>query len=273
MATLIGIIGCGNMGTALIGGIQGNSVLQKKYRLMASDVDPFKRKKIASKYHIPVTEDNRQLAEKSDILLLAVKPQEIREVLVRMADLIEKSKFIISIAAGMTTEVIEKNLNSKVRVVRVMPNTPALVGEGISAIAGGRFAKRGDIHRTLEIFKAVGEVVQLKEKDLDVVTALSGCGPAYFAYWIGALVEQGIAEGLDPKVALKLAEQTAKGTTILLQKTQLSPEELITRVASKGGTTEVALKIFEQEKLGETIKQAVRAAVARSRELSSFSVR
>lgn len=268
MATFIGIIGCGNMGTALIGGIQGNSALQKKYRLMASDVDPFKRKKIASKYHIPVTEDNRQLAEKSDILILAVKPQEIREVLVGMADQIDKSKFIISIAAGITTEVIERILSSKVRVVRVMPNTPALVGEGISVIAGGRFAKRGDIQRTLEIFKAVGEVVQLKEKNLDAVTALSGSGPAYFAYWIGALVEQGIAEGLDPKVALKLAEQTAKGTAVLLQKTQLSPEELIARVASKGGTTEAALRVFEQEQVKEKIKRAVHAAVERSRELN-----
>jgi len=258
------------MGTAVIGGIQGNSTLQKKYRLMASDVDPFKRKKIASKYHIPVTEDNRQLAEKSDILLLAVKPQEIHQVLTEMADKIGKSKLIISIAAGMTTEVIEKTLNSKVRVVRVMPNTPALIGEGISAIAGGRFAKRGDIQRTLEIFKAVGEVVQLKEKDLDAVTALSGSGPAYFAYWIGALVEQGIAEGLDLKIALKLALATAKGTAMLLQKTQLSPEELITRVASKGGTTEAALKVFEQEQLKEKIKRAVHAAVERSRELSQM---
>jgi pyrroline-5-carboxylate reductase len=267
MATLIGIIGCGNMGMALIGGIQGDSALQKKYRLMASDVDPFKRKKVASKYPISVTDDNHSLAEKSDILLLAVKPQEICQVLTEMADKIGKSKLIISIAAGITTEVIEKNLNSKIRVVRVMPNTPALVGEGISAIAGGRFAKRGDIHRTLEIFKAVGEVVQLKEKDLDAVTALSGCGPAYFAYWIGALVEQGIAEGLDPKVALKLAEQTAKGTAVLLRKTQLSLEELIARVASKGGTTEAALKVFDQENLKEKIKRAVHAAAERSREL------
>ncbi len=270
MATLIGIIGCGNMGSALIEGIQRQAALRKKYRLMVSDVDFFKRKKITSKYPIPVTEDNRQLAKESDILLLAVKPQEIRQVLVGIADQIDKSKFIISIAAGITTEVIEKILSSRVRVVRVMPNTPALVGEGISVIAGGRFAKRGDIHRTLEIFEAVGEVVQLKEKNLDAVTALSGSGPAYFAYWVGALVEQGIAEGLDPKVALKLAEQTAKGTAVLLQKTQLSPEELIARVASKGGTTEAALKVFEQEQVKEKIKRAIHAAAERSRELNKL---
>ncbi len=268
MATLIGIIGCGNMGSALIEGIQKQAALRKKYHLMGSETDPNKRRDIQSKYRISVTQENQKLAQESEVILLAVKPQEIREVLKGITGQVGETKLILSIAAGIPTRLIEETLGGSPKVVRIMPNTPALVSEGISAIAPGRFAQKSDVKIAKEILSSVSEVVELEEKYLDAVTALSGSGPAYFAYWIKALVEQGIDEGLDPKVALRLAEQTAKGTAVLLQKTKLSPEELITRVASKGGTTEAALKVFEQNQVGETIKRAVKAATERSRELS-----
>lgn len=270
MATLIGIIGCGNMGSALIEGIQRQAALRKKYHLMGSETNADRRRDIQSKYRISVTQDNQKLAQESEIILLAVKPQEIREVLKGIAGQIRETKLILSIAAGIPTRLIEETLGGSPKVVRIMPNTPALVSEGISTIAPGRFAQKSDVKTAKEILSAVSEVIELEEKHLDAVTALSGSGPAYFAYWISALVEGAVAEGLSKEVALKLAEQTARGTAVLLQKTKLAPEELVTRVASKGGTTEAALKVFEQEQLAEIIKRAVKAAAERSRELSQM---
>ena len=272
MAIVIGIIGCGNMGTALIEGIQRSNLLRKKYRIIACEVDALKRKKVSSHYHITVTGDSQELTQKGEVILLAVKPQEMKDLLREIAPQIRATTLILSIAAGIPTQLIQAEIGRRVRVVRIMPNTPALVGEGVSAIAGGRFAKSADLRIAKEILGGVGTVIELQEKDLDAVTALSGSGPAYFAYWIQALVDGAVREGLPQEVALKLAEQTARGTAILLQKTALSPEELIGRVASKGGTTEAALQVFEQEEIKERIKRAVKAATARSRELSGFSV-
>ena len=241
---MIGIIGAGNMGMAIASAIKG--------KIFLSD----KNKRIS---------DNVTVAKRSDIIILAVKPQDIGEVLRDIKPYI-KGKLIISIAAGVTTSSIEKALG-KARVIRVMPNMPAMVGKGISAVTSGRFAKSKDLKIAFGIFSKVGEVVEVKEKMMDVVTAVSGSGPAYYFLFTHLLAKAGEASGLEKGLAVKLAKATFIGAAETACRKDLSMEEFVKKVASKGGTTEAALKIFKSRKLESIIKQAVKAAAQRSLKL------
>jgi len=242
---MISIIGAGNMGRAIASGI--------KARVFFSD----KLKGIS---------DNITAAKRSNIVILAVKPQDMAEVLKEIAPYV-KNKLIISIAAGVSTLSIEKALG-KVRVVRVMPNMPAMVGKGISAITRGRFAGPGDLKITSGIFAGLGEVVQVKEKMMDAVTAVSGSGPAYYFLFTHLLAASGEAQGLEKGLALKLARAAFVGAAEVASRNKnISMEEFVKKVASKGGTTEAALKVFKEKKLGLVIKEAVRSAAHRSKQL------
>lgn len=262
----IGVIGCGNMGEVLIKGILSAGISSSK-NLYATDISQDKLKRIKRAYKVNICKDAKELVRHAQFILLAVKPQQMRELLLNIQGEC-KDKLFISIAAGIKTAYIEKLLGERPRVIRVMPNTPLLVGEGMSCIAKGRYAKGEDLKIARRIFGALGDIIVVKERMLDAVTAVSGSGPAYFFYFIEALLDAGYSCGLDDKATRRLVYQTAKGALKLLLTSNKTPAELRAAVTSKGGTTEAALKILEEGKFKEMMKRAVMKAKARSEELS-----
>lgn len=263
----IGIIGCGNMGEALLSRL--SNVVEKSVSLMVSELDAARRSAIREKYKIIVEIDNNALVKYSDIIILAVKPQDLEAVLRQEVCCgVTDSKVLISIAAGVTTRHIESVVGKDVPVIRAMPNMPARIGEAVTAISAGTSASTADMKLAGEIFATIGDVVVVDEKLMDAVTAVSGSGPAYFFYFIEALAAAGERLGLDSKTALELAIKTATGSSKLLDTIKERPEELRKKVTSKGGTTEAALKVFEEKKLKKTVEDAVAAAAKRAAELS-----
>jgi pyrroline-5-carboxylate reductase len=219
---------------------------------------------------LKVSQDNEKAVKGADIIILAVKPQNMAITLKEISLAIDKSKIVISIAAGITTKFIEGSLTKGVRVVRVMPNTPALVGEGAAAVAKGSCAKADDVKLTRAIFDAVGISVEIEEKLMDAVTGLSGSGPAYCFLIIEALIDAGEQMGLPRDLAAKLAMQTMLGAARLCLKSDKQPAQLREMVTSPGGTTVAGLKALEEGKIRTTIISAVEAATKRSKELASI---
>jgi len=261
----VGFIGAGRMGSALIGSFLDAGAL-KAQDIVVSDKDESKLRALAN-LGVATTSDNREVAKKAEIIFLAVKPGEVSNVLDEIKDLVGE-KLIVSMAAGIPTKLIEGKLGSKVRVVRVMPNMPCAVGDGVAVYCLGKNADKGDGEVVKEFFDAVGIVVELKERYLDVVTGLSGSGPAYFYLIIKALTDAGVKEGLPKDVAEKLAAQTAKGAGAMVLKSGKTPDELIDMVRSPGGTTAEGLKVMEERKVVEAMIEAVKAATKKARELA-----
>jgi pyrroline-5-carboxylate reductase len=262
----IGIIGLGNMGGAILNGLISSGAVGKA-AVVGFDKELSIRAGASNKYSILISRSVSELVTRCDVIIIAVKPQNIDEVLKEIS-FYGKDSLHISIAAGVTTQRIEETLGGKSRVVRAMPNTPALVGEGISALCKGRYASRSDLKTAGEIFSSVGEAVELDEKYFDVVTALSGSGPAYFFYLKEALIDAAVSLGMDRKTAKRLVFKTALGSARLLIESGCEPGLLRQRVTSKGGTTERAIAVLEKANIKEAVARAVRAAFKRSRELS-----
>lgn len=216
--------------------------------------------------HIGTAVDNAGLAMRSKIIILAVKPRDIAAVLKQIKPY-SGNKLIVSIAAGIKTSTVEKVLG-RVRVVRVMPNMPAQTGKGISAISAGRFACKKDLVAARNIFLKLGEVVEVKESLMDAVTAVSGSGPAYYFLFTDLLEKAGVKAGLSKELARKLAMATFIGAAESARLSDISIRDFVKKVASKGGTTEAALKVFKGKKLGHIIEQAVKSAKKRSCDLN-----
>ncbi len=260
----IGFLGAGNMAEALVrglisGGFPAGSII-------ASDVSEARRKFFADDLHVAATNDNRDVVAKSDIVVFAVKPQNMPE-LVAILSGVGPGKLFISICAGISTSFIEKGLGGTPHVVRAMPNTPMLVGAGAAAIAKGANANDADVTVARAIFESAAKVTVVTESMMDAVTAVSGSGPAYFLYLVEALAEAGVVLGLRKAAALELARQTAFGTGKLLAESPDSPEELRRKVTSPGGTTFAAISKLEAAGLKAIVTEAVKAAAARSKEL------
>ncbi|NQT90117.1 MAG: pyrroline-5-carboxylate reductase [Candidatus Omnitrophica bacterium] len=265
MNKTIAFIGCGNMGEALLRGLIGKGLFRKS-SIMASELSSSRRRYIKKTYRIKLTSSNKEAAAKSDIVILAVKPQNMQAVLKELEPVVKK-KLIISIAAGITTDFIKDKTGAK-RILRVMPNAPALIGCGITAISSARGVSRSDVGAADKIFSCVGEVVHLKESQMDAVTAVSGSGPAYFYLLMEAMMEAALACGLDKRTAEKLVLETAFGSALLQYNCSIHPSKLRKRVTSKGGTTEAALKVFEKRGFAGMVKAVVKAAAKRAKELS-----
>ena len=267
IAKKIGIIGCGNMGEAILSRL--STVMEKSTSLMVSEMDAARRDYIQSKYKIIVEIDNNYVVKYSDIVIVAVKPKDFQKLLKEeLCCSLSKDKLLISIAAGITTGHIESFVGEEMPVIRVMPNMPAVVGEAISSISAGKYADRKDVELAKEIFSLIGDVVEVDEALVDAVTAVSGSGPAYFFYFIEALVDAAVQLGLDKKTAAKLVLKTALGSSKLLEAVKEEPSALRAKVTSKGGTTEAAVKVFESKNLKDIVKEAVKEAYNRSKELS-----
>jgi pyrroline-5-carboxylate reductase len=263
----IGIIGCGNMGEALLSRL--SKVMEKSVSIMVSELDAARRAAILEKHKIIVEIDNNYLVKYSDVIILAVKPQDLENVLRQEVCCgISEKKLLMSVAAGITTKYIESVVGDNVPVIRAMPNMPAVVGEAVTAICPGSAAVKRDVELARQIFSTIGDVVEVEESQMDAVTAVSGSGPAYFFYLIEALAEAAVKLGLDEKTAEELAVRTAIGSSKLLDELKEHPAILRRKVTSKGGTTEAALKVFDDKKLKNIIEEATAAACARAKELS-----
>ncbi|MCG3150409.1 MAG: Pyrroline-5-carboxylate reductase [Verrucomicrobiae bacterium] len=262
----LAFIGAGNMAEALIRGLLVNKVLPGQ-QIIATDVRADRLEFLAKSYSIRTSQDNAAASREADIIILAVKPQHMSLALASLA--IQPTALIISIAAGITTARIEKELAGTARVIRVMPNTPALVGAGAAALALGARATPADLEIAEGILNAVGTTVRVEEKLLDAVTALSGSGPAYVFLVAEALIKAGIEQGLPADIARKLAIHTIFGAAVLLAESTDEPAELRRKVTSPGGTTAAALKVFEDRHLTAIFAAALDAAARRSRELSA----
>jgi len=264
----IGVIGGGKMGGVLVSGIISRELIPAGH-VTASDVVKEQRENLKKTYGINVTDDNNKLVKSADIIILAVKPQSMSEVLEGISGSFNQNKLVISIAAGISTKFIEGYLKKGIRVVRVMPNTPALIGEGAAALARGTNATDKDLDIARHIFESVGITVSVKEDLMDAVTGLSGSGPAYGFLIIEALTDAGVNLGLNRDIALKLSAQTIMGAAKLCLMGNKHPAELKDMVTSPGGTTIAGLKVLEEGKIRATLMSAVEAAALRSRELGS----
>jgi len=272
----LGFIGAGNMAEALAHGLLAKKVFSPA-DLIASDVAPARRRRLAHLLKIETTADNLAVADQARAVVFAVKPQTIDAVLDEIASGLRAKgrsgraggeKLFISIAAGVPISRLEAHLGGTARVIRVMPNAPAMVGQGMAALVGGSRASRADEAFALKIFRAVGEALMLREESLlDAVTALSGSGPAYVYLFVNAMAEAAAREGLPVKLALEIALQTVRGAEQTMRQSKLAPSELIRIVASPGGTTEAALRKFVEAGFSGIVGAAIAAAAARSREL------
>jgi pyrroline-5-carboxylate reductase len=261
----IGFIGVGNMGCALVNGLLRTKKVAGR-NLILSDVAGEKLASFA-RLGAVVTLENKTVARDADILILAVKPQQMTSVFAEIVKELNKKTLIISIAAGVTTATIEKGLG-RVAVVRSMPNMPALIGSGITAVAKGSRATDADIRTAREIFGAAGEVIIVEEKMMDAVTALSGSGPAYLCYFYECMIDAGLNLGFTMEKARELSHATILGTVRFLDQMKEVPEHLRRKVTSPGGTTEAAVTFLQENGFMNTFVSAVMKAKERAEELS-----
>ena len=259
-------IGAGNMAEALVKGMTASGVCGAD-RIFVTDVRPERLAFFEKEFQVKGFADNAVAVKNADIVVLAVKPQLLGEVLAGLKASLGKS-LLVSIAAGISTAWIESKLADGVRVVRVMPNTPALVRAGAAALCGGRRATEEDLVMAETMMTAVGLCVRVPESSMDAVTALSGSGPAYVFHLMEAMIEAARHAGLDEAVARKLIYATVSGAAKLAEATGTDPAELRRRVTSKGGTTAAALEVLEEKAVYHAYLGAIAAAHRRARELS-----
>ncbi len=262
----IGFLGAGKMATALARGSL-RAGLVTPVRLIASDVSSDARAAFTRETRAEATSSNIDVVNFAQVVILAVKPDQVSAVLDEVHDHISKRNLLISIAAGVPLSRLEGALDSGARVIRAMPNTPALVGKSSTVLALGRSARSQDGELALKLFSAVGLAFLLKESTLDAVTGLSGSGPAYVYLFIEGLSDGGVAAGLPRNVATQLAAQTVLGSAQMVLETGLHPAALKDMVTSPGGTTIEGLHELEKGKLRATLISAVRAATEKSRKL------
>lgn len=261
----IGFVGAGNMAEALIRGLLRGHVEARQ--IGGSGPRPERLEELRTRYGIFTSPDNRALVEMADVVVLSVKPQIMRKVLDEISERLRPDALVISVAAGIPIAAIEGRLKPGARVVRAMPNTPALVDAGATAIARGEHATSDDLEVAKRIFDAVGVTVTLDEYQLDAVTGLSGSGPAYIFLILEALSDAGVKVGLSRRTAQLLAAQTVLGSAKLLIETNEHPGRLKDMVTSPGGTAIAGLHTLEAGGLRTTLIDAVEAATKRSHEL------
>jgi len=261
-----GFIGAGNMATALIKGLIESGVYPRD-QLLASDKEDGKRDVMSSQFGLAVYSSNSRLVRECSIVVLSVKPQNMRDVLEEVKADIREDQLIISIAAGIPLSVIQKIINQNIPLIRVMPNTPALVQKGISALAAGELVQPEHMAVARTIFGAVGDTVVVEEKLMDAVTALSGSGPGYVFRIMECMVNAGAAVGLEKEIAIRLVVQTFLGAAYLAKESEHSLARLREMVTSPGGTTAQGLATFDRMGLQEMTTQAIEAACRRSVEL------
>jgi pyrroline-5-carboxylate reductase len=264
----VGFIGGGNMAGALVKGLLAAGRYDAG-ALLVSDASPEARRRLQRAHRVEAVAQNAEVARRTRTLVLAVKPQVMADVLAEIRPAVGLRHLVISIAAGIPLARLEGGLGRGVRVVRVMPNTPALLGKGMSVAVAGRWATPRDLATTVRLFRAVGDAVAVDREELmDAVTALSGSGPAFVYAFAEHLVAGGVDLGLDDALAARLAFATLEGASAMLRAGKRTPRELREMVSSPGGTTLAGLAALGEHDFGGAIRAALTAAAARSRELA-----
>jgi pyrroline-5-carboxylate reductase len=261
----VAIIGAGKMGEAILAGLLRAG--RAAGDIVATEKDPDRAAALGERYGIRMTSNTEAVAG-ADVVVLAVKPQDLGAVVEELAPAIRPLALTVSIAAGVTARFLEQRLPAGSPVVRVMPNTPALVGEGMSAIAPGSAATVEHLAATEELLRPLGPVRRVTESQLDAVTAVSGSGPAYVFYLAEAMIAAGIEFGLDEELAGALTVQTIVGAGALLRETGTAPAELRAMVTSKGGTTAAAVAVFDERDVKGALLAGLAACRDRSLELA-----
>jgi len=262
----ITFIGAGNMAEALVSGIIDKKVSSPD-KLTVSDISPERLEYFSDKFGVGTSADNAAAVAEADVAVLAVKPQIFPAVWPELSGGLKPDALVISIMAGVPSAKIADG--QPIRVVRVMPNTPSLVGEGAAGIAPGEFATDEDVKVAEMLMKAVGATVVVRESELDAVTALSGSGPAYVFYLLESMLEAAEQLGMEKETARKLALATVSGAAKLMQHTGEDADALRRKVTSKGGTTEAAIRTLEENGVKDSIVAALLAAEQRSKELAN----
>lgn len=263
----IAVIGGGKMGEAIVAGLISAGSSDAEDIIVAEP--NAERAGVFAAHGVAVVTDGHEAVAGADHVIIAVKPQVIDAVVAHIADDVPPTAIVVSIAVGISTAHLESLLPAGTAVVRVMPNTPAMVGEGMSVVSGGSEASQAQVESVRAIFDALGRAIILDERHQDVAAAISGSGPAYVALFIDALARAGVRQGLARDVAQALAMQTMRGTVELIERTGTHPEAIIDAVSSPGGTTIAAIEALEASGLRSGIFDAVAAAVRRSKELGS----
>ena len=265
----IGFIGGGNMARSLIGGLVANGYDHNC--ICVSDPSADANNFIAQHYRVNISETNQQVVAASDTVVLAVKPQVVPKVLSDLSDSLQsKQPLLISIAAGIRLSDLENQIGGSLAIARVMPNTPALIQKGVSALYANSRVSDAQKSQVQTILSAVGKTVWLPNEDLlDAVTAISGSGPAYFFYLIESMEKAALELGLDSDTAHTLATETAVGAALLAASSDQAPATLRRQVTSPGGVTEAAIKVLETDDVGTSIVSAIRAGTQRSVEMSN----
>ncbi len=260
----IGLIGVGNMGAAILEGLISKKIASPD-QVWIYDKILDKPLEFASKWKVHVARSNSEVVQQTEVIVFAVKPQDLLATAAEIKSHLRPSQIFISILAGTPIQKLKNAFDSKPRFIRAMPNLGAKVGESLTALTGEASAlKIAD-----DIFSACGITIHLQdEKYFDLITALSGSGPAYFFYLMELMAKEAVSHGLDAKQARTLAIQTALGAALLAKSADEHPEELRKKVTSKGGTTEAALNVFADKKFHEIFSEAIEAALRRGQELS-----
>lgn len=263
----LGIIGCGNMGEAIARGVINCDVIYG-LNLYLYDIDRDKSAFLKNALNANLSNSVEELVNNCNIILLAVKPQDIEDLLNEIKHMLDSSKLVLSIAAGVTIKRIKGLLMDEVRVVRIMPNMAAFVNKSISVLCYDDYATSEDKAFAKGIFMSIGDIVETEEPHMDAITAISGSGPAYFFYLTEILEKTAIQMGIGRNSAKQLAVKTALGSAELLKRGGSDAEELRKRVTSKGGTTEAAFRFFTEKKLGDVLQEGIKEAAKRAKELS-----
>jgi len=261
----IAFLGAGMMGEALLSGLIRDG---RPAQVVVCDRDEQRAAQVAEKYGATAASAPHAVAD-ADTVLLAVKPQSMAELLDEIGPHLRSGALVVSIAAGISAAYLEQRLPEGTAVVRAMPNTPALVGEGMTAVSAGTHASTGQVQRAQDLLRACGKVVVVPESQLDAVTAVSGSGPAYVFYVVDAMVEAGVLLGLPRATATELAVQTLHGAATMLTETGDHPVLLRERVSSPGGTTVAALRQLDDHGVRAAFLTAMEAAAKRSAQLAS----
>lgn len=260
----LGFIGCGNMANAMMKGIIGNNIIPKD-QIIAFDISENSTGKAAKELGICIADDNKKLVEQSEIIVLAVKPQYYEEVIREIKDSVTEDKIIVTIAPGKTLEWVIGQFGKNVKIVRTMPNTPALVGEGITAACSNEFVTDEELTKVVNILKGFGRCEVISENLMDVVVSVSSSSPAYVFMFIEAMADAAVADGMPRAQAYEFAAQAVLGSAKMVLETGKHPGELKDMVCSPGGTTIEAVRVLEERGMRSAVIEAMKACTKKAK--------
>ncbi|MDE6626201.1 MAG: pyrroline-5-carboxylate reductase [Lachnospiraceae bacterium] len=260
----LGFIGCGNMAAAMIKGIINNKIASKD-EIIGADKSAESLQRIVRDTGIVQAVDNREAAAKSEVLFLSVKPQFYEDVIEEIKDVVNDKQIIITVAPGKTLEWIGKQFGKPLKIVRTMPNTPALVGEGITAACGNANVSKADMDKAVTVLQSFGKCEVISEHLMDVVTSVSGSSPAYVFMFIEAMADAAVADGMPRQQAYRFAAQAVLGSAKMVLETGKHPGELKDMVCSPGGTTIEAVRVLEEKGMRSAVFEAMKACTRKSK--------